>query len=334
MTPVLCAPLRVEQAALRRAAPALRGIHTGMGPRRSAAAAARLPSGGSPLLVAGVGGGTSEDIRPGDIVVASELVSERRQVTLPSARLLVSALRGLGLTVHIGPVACTLRVADGARRAAIGGTGALAVDTESILFADAAGSAAFAVVRSIVDTPDKPLWRVGTLSRGLTALRTLRASVPALRQWAAASMSREISLAAPRSCCTGVVTKVHSEVRRHAGQGDICYATTNRQRVVRAVAARADLVLVVGSRNSATSQRLVEVAERDATPAHLVEDASEVDLRWLAGVRRIGITANASAPQPLVHELVHCLAGLGPTIVLENTVTDEEVRFTFPKEVG
>jgi 4-hydroxy-3-methylbut-2-en-1-yl diphosphate reductase len=302
MTPVLCAPLRVEQAALRRAAPALRVIHTGMGPRRSAAAADRLPSGGSPLLVAGVGGGTSEDVRPGDIVVASELVAGPRRVTLPSAPLLASALRGLGLTVHTGPVACAPRVVDGSRRAVIGGSGALAVDTESIQFADVAGSAAFAVVRSIVDTPDKPLWRVGTLPRGLTALRTLRASVPALRQWAAASLPREISLAAPLS--------------------------------FRAVAARADLVLVVGSRNSSNSQRLVEVAERDATPAYLVEDVSEVDLRWLAGVRRIGITAGASAPQPLVHELVHCLAGLGPTIVRENKATDEEARFTFPKKVS
>ncbi|MGH3620390.1 MAG: hypothetical protein ACRDQ5_01185 [Sciscionella sp.] len=318
MTPVLCAPLRVEQAALRPAAPALRVIHTGMGPRRSAAAADRLPSGGSPLLVAGVGGGTSEDIRPGDIVVASELVAGPRRVPLPSAPLLASALRALGLTVHTGPVACTPRVVDGAHRATIGGAGALAVDTESILFADAAGSAAFAVVRSIVDTPGKPLWRVGTLSRGLTALRTLRASVPALRQWAAASMPREISLTAPRSFCAGVVTKVHSEVRR----------------AVRAVTVREDLVLVVGSRNSSNFQRLVEVAERDATQAHLVEDVSEVDLSWLAGARRIGITAGASAPQHLVHELVHCLAGLGPTIVLENKVTDEEMRFTFPKEVS
>ena len=121
---------------------------------------------------------------------------------------------------------------------------------------------------------------------------------------------------------------------REPRSDDICYATTNRQQAVRAIAARSDLVLVVGSANSSNSVRLVEVAERCGVPAHLVEDAGQVDPRWLAGVARIGITAGASAPPPLVDELVACLAGLGPVTVRDEHVVDEDVRFTLPQEVS
>jgi len=113
---------------------------------------------------------------------------------------------------------------------------------------------------------------------------------------------------------------------------DICYATTNRQHAVGEVAALSELVLVLGSANSSNSRRLVEVAERQDCTAHLVEDACAVDLRWLAGVRRVGITAGASAPPHLVDELVHCLSGLGPLTVAEHTVTTEDVRFALPRD--
>jgi 4-hydroxy-3-methylbut-2-enyl diphosphate reductase len=115
---------------------------------------------------------------------------------------------------------------------------------------------------------------------------------------------------------------------------DICYATTNRQTAVRGVAAASDLVLVVGSENSSNSRRLVEVAERGGAAAHLVEDASEIDLAWLAGVRRVGVTAGASAPPQLVDELVQCLRGLGPVSVSEPHAAEENVRFTLPREVS
>jgi 4-hydroxy-3-methylbut-2-enyl diphosphate reductase len=115
---------------------------------------------------------------------------------------------------------------------------------------------------------------------------------------------------------------------------DICYATTNRQRAIRAVAAASDLVLVVGSPNSSNSLRLAEVAEREGVPAHLVDDVGEVDLRWLAGARRVGITAGASAPPHLVEQLVHCLGGLGPVETTEARLVDEDVLFTLPREVS
>jgi 4-hydroxy-3-methylbut-2-enyl diphosphate reductase len=115
---------------------------------------------------------------------------------------------------------------------------------------------------------------------------------------------------------------------------DICYATSNRQLAVREVAGDADLVIVVGSPNSSNSARLVEVAQRAGAPALLVDDASEVDLDQLRGVRRIGITAGASAPPSLVEELVRCLAGLGHVTVTERRTVVEDVRFTLPREVS
>jgi 4-hydroxy-3-methylbut-2-enyl diphosphate reductase len=117
------------------------------------------------------------------------------------------------------------------------------------------------------------------------------------------------------------------------GSDDICYATSNRQAAVRRVSKEADLVLVVGSDNSSNSRRLVEVTEREGVPAHLVGDVGEVDLRWLVGVRAVGVTAGASAPPPLVDELVTALSGLGPTTVATRSVGVETVAFGLPKEV-
>jgi 4-hydroxy-3-methylbut-2-enyl diphosphate reductase len=111
-------------------------------------------------------------------------------------------------------------------------------------------------------------------------------------------------------------------------------ATANRQQAIRAVARRSDLVLVLGSQNSANSRRLAEVAAAGDVEAHLVDDASAVDLRWLSRARRIGITAGASAPPQLVDDLVRCLSGLGRISLTETSVIDEDIRFTLPREVS
>ncbi|HET6502209.1 MAG TPA: 4-hydroxy-3-methylbut-2-enyl diphosphate reductase [Amycolatopsis sp.] len=489
MTGIVCAPMRLEAAALR--VPGARVLHTGMGPRRAADCAGRL--GDVPVVVAGVAGAVTEAVRPGDVVVATEIDGPAGPVELPSAPLLAAALRRQGLTVHTGPVASSDTLVEGVERARLARRGALAVDMESAQFAAVPGP--LAVARAIVDTPGHPLWRPGTVLRGIAGLRSLRLAAPVLHQWCEAAADGEVLLASPRSFCAGVdraieiveralerygapvyvrrqivhnahvvrrleglgavfvqeieeippgattvlaahgvspavreaaagkglqvidatcplVTKVHNEVRRYSSRGDtvflighadheevegtfgeapehvvvvedaaaaaqvrprdparvayamqttlavdeaeeiasvlrerfpamqaprrddICYATTNRQRAVRAVAERADLVLVVGSENSSNSRRLVEVARRQGTPAHLVDDVSEVDLRWLAGAKRVGITAGASAPPHLVEELTRCLAGLGRDSLRESQVADEDVQFTLPREVG
>jgi 4-hydroxy-3-methylbut-2-en-1-yl diphosphate reductase len=117
------------------------------------------------------------------------------------------------------------------------------------------------------------------------------------------------------------------------GSDDICYATTNRQQAVRAIAAQCDLVLVAGSVNSSNSQRLVETAERAGTRAYLVDGPEDIELGWLAGARVIGITAGASAPAAVVGQITRALSGLGPTEISEVAVTAETMQFGLPKEV-
>ena len=375
---------------------------------------------------------------------------------------------------------------------------ALAVDTESAWLAPEDGATPFAVVRAVVDTPDHPLLRPGTVTRGIAALAALRRAAPVIAAWCAALGEREVLLAGPRSFCAGVdraiatveqalerhgapvyvrrqivhnrhvvadlerrgavfvreadevppgsvlvlaahgvapsvrrtaasrhlavvdatcplVTKVHAGVRRAAGRGDtvflighaeheevegtvgeaaeapgtvvvvaseaeaetvtapdparvaaavqttlavdeaeriaavlrrrfpalveprsadICYATTNRQAAVRAVAAEADRLVVVGSANSSNSVRLAEVGARAGVAARRVDDAGELDLAWLAGTRRIAVTAGASAPDHLVDGVVDVLRGLGPVTVTPRPTTTEDVHFTLPKEVS
>ncbi|MDQ6850486.1 MAG: 4-hydroxy-3-methylbut-2-enyl diphosphate reductase [Actinomycetota bacterium] len=115
---------------------------------------------------------------------------------------------------------------------------------------------------------------------------------------------------------------------------DICYATTNRQRAVREVALESDVMIVVGSKNSSNSLRLVEVSQRNGAPAHLVDDATELLPEWLQGAESVGITAGASAPPHLVDEVIGTLRALGRVEVDERVVAREDVTFTLPKGVA
>ncbi len=117
---------------------------------------------------------------------------------------------------------------------------------------------------------------------------------------------------------------------RQPGSDDICYASQNRQDAVKALVPRSDLVLVVGSRNSSNSIRMVEVARRQGTEAYLVPDAGELDDRWLDGVSTVGVSAGASAPEELVEELLDRLARLGFTDVEVERITEENVVFSTP----
>jgi 4-hydroxy-3-methylbut-2-enyl diphosphate reductase len=113
---------------------------------------------------------------------------------------------------------------------------------------------------------------------------------------------------------------------------DICYATTNRQDAVKALAQQAEVVLVIGSPKSSNSVRLVEVAKRaGARDAYLVGSAEDVDWRWLEGVRAIGVTAGASAPEDLVEDLVAAIAARFDAHVDEVVVTAEGVTFKLPR---
>jgi 4-hydroxy-3-methylbut-2-enyl diphosphate reductase len=515
---LVCAPLRLEARALRRglrnagqetgqpagqrteqvtgAGPgAVRVVVTGYGPRRASARETMLRDQPfAAMAIAGVGGGLAADLRPGDLVVASEVTDGHTVIPCPSAALLAGELRRAGLRVRVGRVVTVDHLVRGAERERLAATGALVADMESAVLARAAGGRPLAVVRAVSDTPGRPLVSPGVLGGGLAALRSLRAAGPALARWAAAVAERQVLLAGPRSFCAGVeraieiveraldqkgppvyvrkqivhnshvvagleergaifvdelsevpdgasvvfsahgvspavrdeadrrrlttvdatcplVAKVHAEARRFASDGylvalighegheevegtlgeapdsvalvqtaadvgalqppdpgkvaylmqttlaadeaadiaealrerfpaarapgsdDICYATTNRQRAARAVAAEADLVLVAGSANSSNSVRLVETAQRAGTTAYLIDGPSDIELSWLAGVSAIGLTAGASAPPAVVQDIINALRGLGTVEVSERVITTENIRFSLPKEV-
>ncbi|MFT3761919.1 MAG: 4-hydroxy-3-methylbut-2-enyl diphosphate reductase [Pseudoxanthomonas sp.] len=114
---------------------------------------------------------------------------------------------------------------------------------------------------------------------------------------------------------------------------DICYATQNRQDAVRDLARQCDLVLVVGSPNSSNSNRLRELAQRDGVEAHLIDGADEIDPAWIAGKRRIGVTAGASAPDVLVEGVIARLRELGAASVGELAGEPENMVFALPKEL-
>jgi 4-hydroxy-3-methylbut-2-en-1-yl diphosphate reductase len=491
---ILCTPMRVESAAVRAGQPRARVVRTGMGPRATHRRRAKV-AGDGPVGVLGLAGGLAPQVRPGDVVVATEVRGVGEAVRCPTAPLLAGALRRAGMRVHLGPVLSSPHIVGPAERAELAKTGALAVDMETAQLAELCGGRPLAVVRVIVDTAEAPMLRFGTARRGVAGLRALRQAAPIVARWAQTVGNRDVVLASPRSFCAGVeraidivrkaverfgspiyvrrqivhnahvvadlesqgavfveelgevprgarvvlaahgvtpavreqaverslsvvdatcplVAKVHQEVRRYAAaeqtvimighadheevigtvgeapgrvqvvadvaaassvvvadpnrvayamqttlsvdeadevanvlrgrfpklvaprEDDICYATSNRQNAVKAIAGECDLVLVVGSDNSSNSVRLVEVARRAGSAAYLIDDASDVDLAWLDGAHRIGITAGASAPPRLVDDLVEVLRGLGTVELSEHHAVHEDVHFGLPKEVS
>jgi 4-hydroxy-3-methylbut-2-en-1-yl diphosphate reductase len=114
---------------------------------------------------------------------------------------------------------------------------------------------------------------------------------------------------------------------------DICYATTNRQAAVKQLARECDLVLVIGSRNSSNSNRLVEVAREHGADSHLIDNERQVREEWLVGKPVVGITSGASAPEELVQRLVTFFRERGTTDVRELEVVQEDVRFMLPKAI-
>jgi 4-hydroxy-3-methylbut-2-enyl diphosphate reductase len=115
---------------------------------------------------------------------------------------------------------------------------------------------------------------------------------------------------------------------------DICYATQNRQQAVRELAAQVEMLLVVGARNSSNSNRLREIGAEMGVPSFLIDDASALDPGWLEGVKTVGITAGASAPEELVQELIARLGDFGKVTMEELPGTEEHTQFKLPRELG
>jgi 4-hydroxy-3-methylbut-2-enyl diphosphate reductase len=114
---------------------------------------------------------------------------------------------------------------------------------------------------------------------------------------------------------------------------DICYATTNRQRAVKAILEEIDLLLVIGSQNSSNSNRLVEVARGNGVDAHLIDDESEIDRAWFVGVESVGVTSGASVPETLVHGVLAWFRERGVEDVRAQAAPPESVSFRLPAEL-
>lgn len=115
---------------------------------------------------------------------------------------------------------------------------------------------------------------------------------------------------------------------------DICYATTNRQLAVKEIASSADLILVIGSENSSNSRRLAEVSQDKGVRAYLIDDVTKIQMEWLEGVKTVGITAGASAPEHLVQEVIDFFKNLGVSEIKEVDVIHEDVKFALPPELA
>jgi len=136
--------------------------------------------------------------------------------------------------------------------------------------------------------------------------------------------------------CARVIAALRKRFPKITGpkKDDICYATQNRQDAVKVMAPKCDVVIVVGSPNSSNSNRLREVARNLGREAYLVDNASELRPEWIEGKRSIGVTAGASAPEVLVHEVIHRLQELGAKRVRELEGIEEKVVFPLPRGIS
>ena len=317
----VCTPLAVERAALHGRISGLLLVRTGMGSRRSAKAAARLAAAGPrPVVVAGLAGALDPRLRPGDLVVATEVRGpDAATVSVPAAGPLAVALRRHGLRVHLGPVVSHPAPVHGAARSGLAAAGALAVDMESVWLAAAAAGGPFAVVRAVVDTPGTPLLRPGTVTRGLAALRSLRCAAPALREWLAATGPRAVEPASPRSFCAGVdraIAAVDQALDRHGPPIYVRRQIVHNSHVVRRLQERG-AIFVQELDEVPRGARVVLAAHGVAPPVR--EQAVERGLT----------TVDATCPLVAkVHAEVRRYAGRGDTVFLIGHADHEEVEGT------
>ena len=133
----------------------------------------------------------------------------------------------------------------------------------------------------------------------------------------------------------GIVNRLRERFPKIKGPAvdDICYATQNRQVAIQQVAGNVDLVLVIGSKNSSNSNRLVEVSEKSGTRAYLVDDAEAIQPEWLENVQSVGITAGASSPELLVAKVMNHLHDFGFTEIQPLITVEEDVHFALPPEL-
>jgi 4-hydroxy-3-methylbut-2-en-1-yl diphosphate reductase len=319
-TPLLVlAPMRVEEAALRRGG--FRTLRTGMGPGRARIAAARAQAvDAAAVAVAGLCAGVAPELRPGDVVCATELRREGGEtVAVPGSALLAAGLRRRGLRVHVGPLLSVPLPLDAPGRARHVASGVLAVDMESAWLADAADGRPFAVVRVVADAAGRRLADPRLALDGAQALRVLARLRPALAEWAAAAAPRQVLLAGPRSFCAGVDRAIEIVELALEQRGAPVYV---RKQIVHNEHVVADL----RERGAVFVDELDEVPEGASVvfSAHGVSPA----VRAAAAERRLDVVDATCPLVAKVHAEARRFAAEGRTIFLVGHDGHEEVEGT------
>jgi 4-hydroxy-3-methylbut-2-en-1-yl diphosphate reductase len=315
---LVLAPLRVEAAAVSGTDGA-RVLATGMGPARARVAAARaLAVEADAVAVAGVCGAVSPELRPGDVVCATELRREGADpVAVPGSALLAQALRRHGLRPHVGALASAERLVTPAARARLGDV--LAVDMESAWLAAGANGRPLAVLRVVADAAGRRLADPRLLLEGSRALLTLRRARAVLGEWSAAVGPRRVLLAGPRSFCAGVDRAIDIVELALAQRGAPVYV---RKQIVHNHHVVADL-----ERRGA-----VFVEELDEVPdgATVVFSAHGVspDVRRAAAARTLDVIDATCPLVSKVHAEARRFAAEGRTIFLIGHGGHEEVEGT------
>jgi 4-hydroxy-3-methylbut-2-en-1-yl diphosphate reductase len=327
---VVLAPLSIEARAIRSALPGALVLQTGMGRDRSAKAISQGPPQGTASLLTGAGavavagfcGALDPTLRPGDVVVATEIRGPGGVTPCPSAGIVVAALASLGIPARPGPVASTEHVVSGVERDRLRArTGAIAVDMESAWLAAAAGDRPFSVLRVVVDTPRHELKGnpVATARGGLRAYRALARAAPALAAWARAVGPRTVLLAGPRSFCAGVERAIEIVDRALDRYGPPVYV---RKQIVHNVHVVRDL-----ERRGAV---FVESAEEVPEGATVVFSAHGVspEVRAQARARHLQVIDATCPLVTKVHTEARRFAGARYTIFLIGHEGHEEVEGT------
>jgi 4-hydroxy-3-methylbut-2-en-1-yl diphosphate reductase len=327
-----CAPLRIEARAVRRGLNGMAGARvarTGFGPRRSARQAAELPRQPFGMLaVTGVGGGLDTSLRPGELVIATEVRHDGgcgAVISCPSAPLLAGELRRAGLAVRTGPVVTVDHLALGPDRQRLAAGGALVADMESALLARAAAGRPLAVLRAVSDLPGRPLLHPATVTGGIAALRALRRAGPALHRWAVAAGDRQVLLAAPRSFCAGVERAIEIVERVLETHGPPVY-------VRRQIVHNAHVVGSLAGRGAVFVEELDEVPDGSVVvfSAHGVAPA----VRAEASRRGLGVIDATCPLVTKVHTEARRFADQGYQVVLIGHAGHDEVEGTLGEAPG
>ena len=321
---LILTPLTMERLALggAAAAPGVHVMQTGMGPERAQGAAqVARDIGARAVAVMGFCGALRADLEPGDLVVATEIRTRDGSYVPCSSAPVLAALRRLGVgRVHVGPIVSTGHIARDDERTELATTGAIAVDMESAWLADAARDRPLAVLRAVVDTPERELRRVwSTAVGGISAYRNLRSATPAILSWGRGTGSRTVYLAAPRSFCAGVERAIEIVERALDRFGPPIYV---RKQIVHNVHVVRDL-----ERRGA---RFVEELDEVPSGSRVVFSAHGVSpqVRSDADRRELNVIDATCPLVTKVHAEARRFAKLGYHIVLVGHEGHEEVEGT------